>query len=72
MNPQENVRSDIKESPIEDLTVNAVDAGQVKGGAAIYRNINGVWTMISADVALGSSGNEHGTHVGGTIASTGN
>lgn len=52
MDTQENVQSDNEQSPVEDLTVDAVDAGEVKGGAAIYRNINGTWTLISADVVV--------------------
>ena len=47
MDEQNNVQSDNKQSPVEDLTVKAVEAGEVKGGA-IYRNVNGTWTLISA------------------------
>ena len=48
MDEQENVQSDNKQFPVEDLTVKAVEAGEVKGGTAIYRNVNGTRTLISA------------------------
>lgn len=52
MDEQGNFQSHNGQPPIEDLTVNADDAVEVKGGAVIYRNINGTWTQLSADVAL--------------------
>ena len=72
MDAHGNVQPDDKESSVEDLSVNAVEAGEVKGGAVIYRNINGTWTALSSDAAVDSTSNQHGTHVAGTIAAIGN
>ena len=48
MDTKENVQSDNEQSPVADLTVNAVDAEDVKGGAVIYRNVNGTFTQLSS------------------------
>ena len=48
MDKQEHIQSDTEQSPVADLTVNAVDAEEVKGGTVIYRNVNGTFTQLSS------------------------
>ena len=52
MKRQDKCEATDQPSQTEDLTLSEDQAAAVKGGAAIYRNVNGCWTLISSDVAV--------------------
>jgi hypothetical protein len=49
---KESMKITAQEPVIEDLTVDEDQAEEVKCGAGIYRNVNGTFVLISADVSL--------------------